>query len=473
MKVLLVSMPFGALDGPALGISTLKARLREGGVACDVAYLSLAFADLLGRERYQAIIDDLPFSSLACEWVFADCLFGSSIPAQEAYIDEELSRRWRLESDLIQDTVVHARALAAEFLSRSLKSVGFGEYDVVGFTTVGQQNIASLSLAQAIKVTHPRSVIVFGGHAWEGPMGRELLRQFPFVDFAFSGYADDSFPAFVRQLATGLELPGHTVPGLTYRHQRKTKTTPEDSTDSALSEGALPDFADYFAVRIRDAEVSAGRLVIPVETSRGCWWATRGACRFCGISGSKAVYRSKSSDAVLRELRSRAAQWPGARIDIVDSVVPSAFLEEVLPELADHPLDAQLTFSIRPDVRREHVRNAAAAGAELQCGIESLSDRVLGLMRKGTRTVRNVRLLKWCREYGVNLSWNMLYAVPGEVAEDYRQVTSIMPAVQSFQPPAFCAPVDLERFSYYFEHAADLGLSYPRPASPYRLHLSF
>ncbi|MEA2264147.1 MAG: hypothetical protein QOJ51_6972, partial [Acidobacteriaceae bacterium] len=40
MKVLLVSMPFGALERQALGLSLLKARLTQTGTACDVRYLT-------------------------------------------------------------------------------------------------------------------------------------------------------------------------------------------------------------------------------------------------------------------------------------------------------------------------------------------------------------------------------------------------------------------------------------------------
>ena len=46
----------------------------------------------------------------------------------------------------------------------------------------------------------------------------------------------------------------------------------------------------------------------------------------------------------------------------------------------------------------------------IQPGIESLSDHVLKLMRKGTTALQNIQLLKWCREYGVQPEWNLLSA---------------------------------------------------------------
>jgi ribosomal peptide maturation radical SAM protein 1 len=460
-------MPFGAIDRPALGISTLKARLQEREIACDVVYPSLAFAALIGRESYQALIDDVPYLSLACEWVFASSLFGHAIPSEESYVADVLIGHWQLRPELVE-AVRAARATAPAFLDGVLGATAWADHDVVGFSTVGQQNTASLALAQRIRWACPRPLIVFGGHCWEGPMGRELLKQFPFVDLAFSGEADASFPAFLHLLEGGRSFERGQVPGLTYRVGSLTRTTPEPQGRDEIGVGELPDFRDYFEARRADTDLNAGRLLVPVEASRGCWWATRGACLFCGLSGTKRIYRSKAPAAVLRELRSRATDWPDARIDVVDNVVSDAFLDEILPELARDPLGVTFSFAVRPGVRREHVRWAAEAGAVLQCGVESLSDGVLRLMHKGARSLENVRLLKWCREYGVDLSWNMLYAVPGEAAEHYRQMTAMMPAVHFLPPPDACAPVVVERFSRYFDEPAAHGLGHLRPAGSYR-----
>ena len=37
-------------------------------------------------------------------------------------------------------------------------------------------------------------------------------------------------------------------------------------------------------------------------------------------------------------------------------------------------------------------------------------------MRKGVTAIQNVQLLKWCFEYDVEPSWNILYGFPGERA---------------------------------------------------------
>ena len=99
LSVLLVSMPFAARDRPSLGLSSLKARLSQRDVACDVAYLDLAFARRLGEEDYDAILDGLPFAALAGEWVFTECLYGSCAPSPGAYVDDVLRGEWKLDAD--------------------------------------------------------------------------------------------------------------------------------------------------------------------------------------------------------------------------------------------------------------------------------------------------------------------------------------------------------------------------------------
>src|SRR5262249_46857864 len=74
-RALLLSMPVGALERPALGISLLKARLAESGVACDVRYLTFTFAELVGCELYQWMTYEMPYTAFAGDWSFTQALY--------------------------------------------------------------------------------------------------------------------------------------------------------------------------------------------------------------------------------------------------------------------------------------------------------------------------------------------------------------------------------------------------------------
>ena len=99
----------------------------------------------------------------------------------------------------------------------------------------------------------------------------------------------------------------------------------------------------------------------------------------------------------------------------------------------------------------------------IQPGIESLSDHVLRLMRKGTTGLRNVQLLKWAREYGIVVEWNLLYGFPGETREDYADTMRLLPAIRFLRPPCAVGPIRMDRFSPYYDSPADFGLTNVRP----------
>ena len=86
-----------------------------------------------------------------------------------------------------------------------------------------------------------------------------------------------------------------------------------------------------------------------------------------------------------------------------------------------------------------------------QQGVESLSTRLLGLLRKGSKAIQNLAALKWCREQGVTVAWNMLCGIPGERVEDYEEQIALMAKIPQLPPPEQARPVAVDRFSPYFD----------------------
>jgi ribosomal peptide maturation radical SAM protein 1 len=471
MRVLLVSMPFATVERPALGLSLLKARLADCDIACDVAYPNLAFAAALSVEAYQRIATAIPHISLACEWVFSDCLPGAP---GGSFVDEILRSKYRVpETDI--ELLLGARSLAADFLAGWLDAVDWSRYQVVGFASYCDQNVAALAAARLLKQRHPETLVVFGGPNWHGIMGRALHRCFPFVDVAFLGEADHTLPDVLTGLdkaADGNGLAGaldtgclEHVPGIAYRHRGESKVTAAAQPVPDLDAVPPPDYTDYFAA-LDDTRLSGVASTLEIETARGCWWAEKRPCLFCGLTGCLRPYRTKTPARVLEELRGLAGLW-ARPLDVADSMVSPEFLSEVLPELAASPLPVPLFFESRSTLTELQVRYIAAAGTTVQVGIESLVDHVLRLMNKGVRALENMRLLRWCRAHGVKVDWNLIFGVPGETDEDYDDLIELLPALHYLQPPATCGPISLDRFSPYHEEPARYGFANPRPRAAY------
>ena len=469
-------MPYGALERPTLGLSLLKARLTQAGTACDVRYLTFPFAELIGTELYQWMTYELPYTAFAGDWSFTECLYGARPDADQRYVDEVLCRSWQLDPQTVQ-RVLHIRSLVPAFLDHCKAAVPWGRYDAVGFTSTFEQNIASLALASRLKAAYPDLAILFGGANWEGEMGLELHRRFPFVDYVCSGEADETLPALLEHVLAGEPTNqfADAIPGIVYRASggRSVYTGPAQVIND-LDRLPVPDFSDYFEALDQSP---VGAVVMPtllMETSRGCWWGAKHHCTFCGLNGGTMAFRSKSAERAHKELTYLVDHWRIDRVEVVDNILDMRYFKDLLPTLAHEQRPVELFYEVKANLTRQQVSLLRDAGVRrIQPGIESLSDHVLRLMRKGTTALQNIQLLKWCREYGVTAEWNILYGFPGETEDDYARLLALLPAIRFLKPPTACGPVRLDRFSPYYEEPGAFGLVNIRPINAYQFLYPF
>jgi ribosomal peptide maturation radical SAM protein 1 len=464
MRVLLVSMPWHALDRPALGLSLLRAALERDGHRCEVRYLGFDFADSIGVQDYLWVHGELPYTAFAGDWLFTEALYGRRPEADEGYVENVLRRQWRRPPEDVQ-RLLRVRSRIPPFLEHC-DGIRWGDYDVVGFTSTFEQNLASLALARRVAAAHPDPVIVFGGANWEGEMGAALHRRFEFVDVAAMGEADRSFPDLVDTLDRGGDVA--KVPGLVVRApDGSSLVTPPAEPVGRLDDLPVPVYHDYLAQREASPAAVDVLPTLLLETSRGCWWGAKHHCTFCGLNGGAMAFRRKSAGRALAEIDLLAAHGVHS-VAVVDNILDMQYFATLLPELARRGSPLGLFYEVKANLTRDQVRLLAQAGVQrVQPGIESLSDAVLALMRKGTTALQNVQLLKWCAEYGVVPEWNFLYGFPGEDPADYTAMTGLIDAIGHLTPPSGQGPLRLDRFSPYHADPASFGMTRVRPFAPY------
>lgn len=468
-RVALVAAPFGSLERPPLGLGLLQAAARRHGHECTVHHLTFAFADHIGAADYQWMCHDVPYTAFAGEWVFAAAAHGTDL-GTDAYVAEVLRGTWLLDDEAIA-RVRRVRDAVPGFVDRCIRDVPWGDHDVVGFTSTFQQNLASLALARAIKDAHPHVTTVLGGANWEGPMGAAQHRRLPFVDVACRGEADLSFPALLDALATGAgPATLATIPGVIARTDDGTPVEgPPAESVQDLDALPVPDVGDWVEARSVSTAAAATRPLLVMETSRGCWWGAHSHCTFCGLNGAGIGYRSKSADRALDELDLLVAATGAHRVAMVDNIMDMRYLRTFLPRLAERGDDLEVFYEVKANLTSAQIAQLRVGGVtEVQPGIESLSDHVLDLMRKGTTGLRNIAMLKWCAEHGVIPDWNLLYGFPGETADDYREIAEAVAAIGHLTPPTACGPIRLDRFSPYHDDPAAHGMTAVTAMAPYR-----
>ena len=308
----------------------------------------------------------------------------------------------------------------------------------MGFTSVFQQHVASLALARLIKQARPDIFVVLGGANCEGVMGAETVRQFPFVDAVVSGEGDQVFPELVQRVLDGTPVGG--LQGVRTRDSVASEFGKAQFSTAPpirnLDELPYPDFGDYFA----QFEASRyGREWQPnlfFETSRGCWWGEKMHCTFCGLNGATMAFRSKSPQRALDELVTLAERHPGCNVQVVDNILDMNYFKTLVPELAARRVGLDLFYETKSNLKKDQIRLLRAAGIRfIQPGIESFSDTVLTLMRKGVSGLQNIQVLKWCKELGVEPNWNLLFGFPGEPPEEVHAHGEVRPVSHASSAP--------------------------------------
>jgi ribosomal peptide maturation radical SAM protein 1 len=457
-RVLLLVMPFLTLRRPHLGVGLLKAGLHRAGMECDVRYFNFQFADIIGTAAYEQIAEGSPAHQMPGEWIFTPALYGEDARSAGDF-SFALVRGVKVYEEKFLKQIDRARNLSPAFIRDCVRQIDFSLYDIVGLTSTFQQNIASLATAQAIKQRYPEITTVCGGANFEGEMGIELHRLFPFIDIVCSGEADTVFPELVHRLRAA--EPVHELGGVTSRlgGVPVTGSTPQ-SFISDLNNLPYPDHSDFF----RDLQVSKSRELIRIEvtmeTSRGCWWGQKHHCTFCGLNGMGMSYRSKTSDRAYREIKHLLGRHRGHDIFNTDNIVDLKYFSELFPRLADEGVKVQLFYETKANLKKTQLFMLKRVGStSFQPGIESLNSHVLNLMDKGIKGIQNVQLLRWSKEMGFDVSWNILCGFPGETPEDYQQITRWVSSVSHLQPPHVVTRFRLDRFSPMFKDPEKYNLT--------------
>ncbi|WP_441248400.1 RiPP maturation radical SAM C-methyltransferase [Kitasatospora sp. McL0602] len=492
MRIVLVQMPWGALDMPSLALGILHTAALRAGHQVEVRYANLDFVDWaaettgFGPDDY-AYFSEKSYFQGAGDWAFAGALYGEAIeatgttgaPDPDRYF-EYLAANGASEREMALARATRATAL--NFVERLVADLAAEAPDLVGFTTTFQQNTAGLAAARLLKQASPRTRTVLGGANCDGPQGAALHRNFPFLDYVVRGEGEAAFTALLDLLDgdgdgddagddagdSGSSDPA-AIPGLCWRDGSGAAVANAMATHPLPPAAILTPRYDGFFERL-DASVAA-RWVEPklvVEGSRGCWWGEKHHCTFCGLNGSFMQFRSKPPEAFLTEVLALAERHQLLDLYVVDNILDMGYFDTVLKSLAELPVDLRLHFEVKANLRREQFQLLADAGAvQVQPGIESLSTRVLRIMDKGVTGCQNVRALRDAQSAGVSVTWNYLYGFPGEQPADYETVLRQLPLLHHLDPPAGAGRIVTERFSPYFNRP-ELGFDIIRPAFQYR-----
>jgi len=472
---LLVVPPLAHLTWPALGAHVLQACGREAGFRVSILYMSALYAERVGPVPYAGLCN------APVHWLLGERLFARSAhdapplgfrtsdffaPVErhnarvervaDGYVDH-LSDSSGVpveggEHRYTRDDLLRWEDQATVLVQRLAAAIAARRYPIVGATTTFDQTSAGIALLQRVKADCPDTVTVMGGANCEGAMAEGIRSLSGAVDHVFSGESEGTFVAFLRAHRAGTPPEAPVIHGTPCRD---------------LDVLPTPSFADWF----EQLPLALGDTPTWVlyETSRGCWWGAKQHCTFCGLDDAGMAFREKSPDRVVRDLRAILEEAPTHRVCMTDNIMPHRYHGSLVPRLpADLP-GIRVFYEEKANLTLAQVKGLFDAGCRsIQPGIEALDSDLLRLMRKGLLARQNVALLRYARAVGMLLKWNLLWGFPGDDAGSYRRTLDLLPLLRHLNPPQALAHLHLDRFSPYFEHPGDHGLTDLRPLEGYR-----
>lgn len=479
---ILVSTPFGPFTTPSLGLSLLKSVAEMQGHQVSIDYSNIRFANRIGLEIYNGLSMGYPTNtSLAAEFLFSSYFNGDDKYLVEDYVSREIDSKANcppldsvFSADLTSSEQYERFAqeyrelfeIVPEWLESEVAHLASHSADVYGFTSMFQQNFASLTIARELKKKRPNSLVIFGGPNCESPMGDALLAKFEFIDAVCSGEGEYAFVSFLEEVDRGRLAGGHE--NICVRGKPTNLTTSTKRVKVELDALPFVDYDDYFSqlTCIRDREQVRPRVLL--ETSRGCWWGEKSHCTFCGLNGSSMAFRAKSAGRAFSEIHHLSMKYPDSPISVVDNIIDYRYFDTLLPKLHSANINVDLFYETKANLKRQQLKLMNRAGINrIQPGIESLSTSVLKTMKKGVRAIQNISLLKWCAEEGIRPEWNILWGFPEEDPNEYNLMDDLMRYLTHLTPPVSSSRIRLDRYSPLYEDKTTPNVQDVRPYSAY------
>ena len=466
-QVALVNMPFSFSKYPSIQLGTLSTLLKSQGIAVDCHHLNVRFAYKIGVPLYELICEK---RALFGEWLFSYLLFRDN-PKRAEYprvfkpVFEQIAQQSGQPIGYFEEM---ATKIAPQFLTWALTAIDWGRYKLVGFTSTFDQNVASLTMAKLIKDLYPEVTIVFGGANYDGEMGLEYFRAFPFIDHVVVGEGEVAFPALAHQVIAGrsTECP----PGVAFRQEGQVRLTPNAALFTDFARTGPPDYDDYYHLLAELGETAKGLdRILLYEGSRGCWWGEKHHCTFCGLNAQSMKFRAKSPEHVAREMTYLSHRYDTARFRLVDNIIDMKYIDELFGRFAADHCDLDVFIETKSNLQKSQIRTLALGGVKcMQPGLESLSATQLKAMDKGVTPIQNIVCLKWSYYYRITVSWNILLGFPGETNGDYVRQIDLIPSLVHLQPPEATGKFWLERFSPYYARPHDYGVRMTGPGLAYQ-----
>ncbi len=322
-------------------------------------------------------------------------------------------------------------------------------YDTVAISCYSDFLPVVLLAAERLKRECPSKTVILGG---EGPAGvaDEILHYFPFIDIIVKGEGERTVVELMRCLDAGGDLS--LVKGISYKGDCGIVVTPQRELVEDLDELPLP---------AHDKVDLAAYQMVGMTSSRGCPYR----CTFCDVAPFwRHRFRTRSVGDIIREIRVLVRDFGQTAITFYDELF--TFSRERVMAFCDALEKEELCIDwsclARIDSMDEPLmkRMAQSGCSMVSYGVESGSDRVQRLMKKGLNRARIEEVIGLSAKHFKYIQTFFVWGFPFETMEDFYRTMDLVDLVTRMgtnPTVGYLAPFPLSRL--YREHRGTLRFS--------------
>ncbi len=373
---------------------------------------------------------------------------------------------WKQVSAAITDR--RSNPYFAFFKEHAIPSLLKSKPDVIGISVNWpSQLIPALTLCRLIKLKSPGIHICLGGNLITHLSGA-LQKNPEFFRYADSCIRFEGETAF-RNLLEKIEKRGDLAeaPNIIFLKDKQVFMS-ERTTFEEVKKLPPPDFAGmpldlYFSPE----------LILPVSASRGCYWRK---CAFCSHHFAYQRYRTRKAEHVFRDMLTLAEKHQTRNFYFMDDCPSPAALKKTAAKIIEKGRNFRWGAEVRFETYFSPAvcRLLAQSGCKLvMFGMESASQRILDVMKKGIKKENMQEVIDNFHKAGVNVWLLFFLGFPGERPEEAAETLDFIHLNRDKIAAAGSGTFVLTRHSDVHEHPNDYNVSITSPDREKDMALSY
>jgi radical SAM superfamily enzyme YgiQ (UPF0313 family) len=376
--------------------------------------------------------------------------FYASVPA-------ELRRAWKFYESMALWTEpdVYASEIRPHFKSfakRVIRDIMLNDPKYVGISVLATGEQATYDLIDTIREhLGPEQKIIVGGPQIDKQQVDRYLEKGIFC--AFHGEAEQALLKLLEQSREEAGPRLRELPSVSFLEDGKLVHTGVPLALKELDALPFPDFSDFkldsYAFR---------EPLLPIATSRGCI----AKCTFCGETNYFDRFRQLSAKRIMAEIRHGVEKYGVGVFRLNDSLINGnpRVLESWIDELLESGVkivfggaQARITDKMTPTL----LAKMKKAGCHLiQYGVETGSDRLMAIMRKGIRAKVAREVIHRTKQAGIRVQINIIAGHPRETLTDFLKTLAFVYRVRKQIDNVNLSLYSFDKFSYDTAHEKDI-----------------